>query len=89
MITRYAVLNPQTGIYEFVDNTTDINNKIAEVALALYLAHTHNSPVSKIKTDESGAETWYNMNDEIINQSVVTDEIKRIAGYTSVDGVTV
>lgn len=89
MTTKYAIVNPQTGMYEYVNDATEIDAKVAEIAIAFYFAHTHNSPVSKIEIDDSGAETWYSMNNDIINQSVVTSEIKTITGHTTIDGVTV
>jgi hypothetical protein len=58
MSTKYVVLNPLVGGYETVDNTSEIKDKVAELAMALYLAHTHNTPVSTVVTDEDGAETW-------------------------------
>jgi hypothetical protein len=58
MTTRYAILNPQVGEYEYVDDITLVKEKVAELAMAHYLAHTHSAPVSQVDTDEVGAETW-------------------------------
>jgi hypothetical protein len=58
MITRYAILNPLVGEYEYVDDVTKVKEKVAELAMALYLAHTHGAPVSQVDTDAAGAETW-------------------------------
>lgn len=58
MTTRYAILNPQAGEYEYVDDVTKVKEKIAELAMSLYLAHTHGAPVSQVDTDEAGSETW-------------------------------
>jgi hypothetical protein len=58
MTTKYAILNPQVGEYEYVDNVDKVKEKVAELAMVHYLAHTHNAPVSQIDTDATGAETW-------------------------------
>jgi hypothetical protein len=58
MTTRYAILNPQVGEYEYVDDITLVKEKVAELAMAHYLAHTHGAPVSQVDTDDTGAETW-------------------------------
>jgi hypothetical protein len=58
MTTQYAILNPQTGSYEYVDDVNEVKEKVAEMAMAYYLAHTHNAPVSQVDTDDAGVETW-------------------------------
>lgn len=58
MTTRYAILNPQVGEYEYVDDITLVKEKVAELAMAHYLAHTHGTPVSQVDTDEAGSENW-------------------------------
>jgi hypothetical protein len=58
MKTQYAILNPQTGGYDYVDHVSKVKEKVAELAMIHYLAHTHNAPVSQVDTDETGAETW-------------------------------
>ena len=58
MTTRYAILNPQAGEYEYIDDITSVKEKVAELAMAHYLAHTHGAQVSQVDTDDTGAETW-------------------------------
>ena len=58
MTTRYAILNPQVGEYEYIDDVSKVKEKVAELAMAHYLAHTHGAPVSQVDTDDTGAETW-------------------------------
>jgi hypothetical protein len=58
MTTKYAILNPQVGEYEYIDDIPLVKEKVAELAMAHYLAHTHGTPVSKVDTDEAGSETW-------------------------------
>jgi len=58
MKTQYAILNPQTGGYDYVDDISKVSEKVAELAMSYYLTHTHNTPVSQVDTDDTGAETW-------------------------------
>ena len=58
MTIKYAILNPQNGEYVYVNTEEEIEPKKQELALAFYLSHTHNQPVSVVETDEQGQETW-------------------------------
>ena len=58
MATRYAVLNPSAGEYVYVDSHNECLTKAKELAWQFYLTHTHNSPISQVDTDDTGAETW-------------------------------
>ena len=58
MATRYAILNPMIGEYEYVDSQEEVLTRARELAWQFYLAHTHSAPVSQVDTDAEGAETW-------------------------------
>lgn len=75
MTIKYAVLNPSIGEYEYVENESDVSAKVAEIALAFYMEHTHNAPVSKVEIDETGAEIWYSASGEIIDRSAIVNNI--------------
>jgi hypothetical protein len=58
MTTRYAILNPLVGEYEYVDSPEEILIRSQELAWQFYLAQTHGAPVSQVDTDAEGSETW-------------------------------
>lgn len=58
MITKYAILNPLVGEYEYVDSQEEILITAKDLAWQVYLSYTHGAPVSKVETDTEGAETW-------------------------------
>lgn len=58
MTTKYALLNPATGEYEYFDSEADIKIKLAERALTFYITHGHGVAYSIVTTDENGWETW-------------------------------
>lgn len=58
MTTRYAILNPLAGEYEYVDSQEEILARAQALAWQFYLAHTHGAPISQVDTDAEGAETW-------------------------------
>ena len=58
MTTRYAILNPMVGEYEYVDSPEETLARAQALAWQFYLTHTHSAPVSQVDTDAEGAETW-------------------------------
>lgn len=58
MTIKYAILDPQNGGYVYVETEAEIESKKAEMAMNLYLSHTHNAPVSTVETNDEGQETW-------------------------------
>ena len=62
MTIKYAILNPATGGYEYVETETEIIDKISDAAMQFYLQHTHYSPVSKVTVNNDGSETWEKFN---------------------------
>lgn len=65
MTTKYAILNPNTGTYSYADTEKAALNEVSNIAMAFYLSHTHNFPISTITTDENGNETWATYNKPI------------------------
>lgn len=58
MTTRYAILNPAVGEYEYVDSQEEILVRAQALAWQFYLAHTYGAPVSQVDSNAEGAETW-------------------------------
>jgi len=58
MTTKYAVLNPLKGEYEFVDSTEEVLSRAQTIAWQFYLSQTHSAPVSQVDMNAEGAETW-------------------------------
>jgi len=58
METKYALLNPADGQYEYFATEDAIKNELAKRALAFYISHAHGVAYSKVTIDEHGWETW-------------------------------
>lgn len=58
METKFALLNPADGQYEYFATEEEVKLKLAERALAFYISHGHGVAYNIITVDESGWETW-------------------------------
>jgi len=58
MTTKYAILNPTVGEYEYVDSQEKALIQAQDLAWQMYLTYTHGVPISQVDTDAEGAETW-------------------------------
>lgn len=58
MTTKFAVINPLTGIYTYTETVQERNQLIANLAWAFFLSHTHNEPFSCVTINEDGSEAW-------------------------------
>ena len=58
MTTKYALLNPANGEYDFFETEDLIKQELAKRALSFYITHAHGIAYSVITTDENGWETW-------------------------------
>ena len=58
MDTVYKILDPKTGEYADAATLDECLEKVAETALALYMAQTYDAPYSVCTTHEDGTETW-------------------------------
>lgn len=75
METKYALLNPADGQYEFFTSEEEVKSELAKRALSFYISHSHGIAYSKVTIDEAGWETWDAVNavaeiniDEIIER---------------------
>jgi hypothetical protein len=58
MTTKYAILNPTVGEYEYVDSQEKALIQAQDLAWQMYLTYTHGAPISQVDTDDAGVETW-------------------------------
>lgn len=58
MTTRYAILNPTVGDYEYTETQEAALTRAQDLAWQMYLTYTHGAPISQVDTDADGAETW-------------------------------
>jgi hypothetical protein len=58
MKTKYALLNPATGEYDFFETEELIKQALAKRAFDFYISHAHGTAYSVVTTDENGWETW-------------------------------
>lgn len=58
METKFALLNPANGEYEFFETEDAIKQALAKRAIAFYITHSHGIAYNKITIDENGWETW-------------------------------
>lgn len=65
--TIYGVFNPNDGLYTKLESFDECLSKVAENALILLMAHTHNSPYAIITTDAEGNEVWQSLTGEPIS----------------------
>jgi hypothetical protein len=76
MITKYALLNPHDGQYEFFETEEIVKLELAKRALAFYITHAHGISYSKVTLDENGWETWDSFNSiEEINFQEIENNI--------------
>jgi hypothetical protein len=77
---KYAVLNPQTGTYQYFDTREAAINGAVDTAFNVYLAHTHNQPFANITVNEDGSETWHALNgEEMLNPNNLSEAAQRMA----------
>jgi hypothetical protein len=62
METKYALLNPADGQYEFFSTEEELKAELAKRALSFYISHSHGIAYSKVIIDENGWETWDSKN---------------------------
>jgi hypothetical protein len=58
METKYALLNPATGEYDYFATEEEVKLKLAERALEFYISHSHGVAYHIVAVDENGWETW-------------------------------
>jgi hypothetical protein len=58
METKYALLNPANGEYEYLSSEEEVKIKLAQRALDFYISHAHGIAYSIVTIDENGWETW-------------------------------
>jgi hypothetical protein len=58
MTTKFACLNPLTGEYKFATSKEELCATVAELAVQLFMQHTHQAPFSIVETLEDGSEKW-------------------------------
>lgn len=76
MQTKYALLNPANGQYDFFETEDLIKAELAKRALAFYISHAHGVAYSKVTIDEQGWETWDSINNvTTINEQLIQDNI--------------
>lgn len=76
METKYGLLNPADGQYEFFATEEELKAELAKRALAFYISHSHGIAYSKVTIDESGWETWDSVN--AVAEINIDEFIKRI-----------
>lgn len=57
MKTKYAVLNPLTGEYNYT-TVEELPNLIAKTAIEVYLSQVHDTLYSVVQLNIDGTETW-------------------------------
>lgn len=63
MQTKYAIFNPATGTYDYVETLEQVPSKIAEMALQYYKSHSSGIAYTIVTIDDNGWETWTNPED--------------------------
>lgn len=58
MVT-YKILDPRIGAYTEVSTVEAAAGLVAEIAIEMYLVHTHGVPFSLCEKNSEGIETWY------------------------------
>ncbi len=58
METKYALLNPANGEYEYFLSEEEVKSKLAQRAIDFFITHAHGLAYSIVTTDENGWETW-------------------------------
>jgi hypothetical protein len=72
METKYALLNPANGEYDFFETEEIVKQELAKRALSFYITHAHGIAYSKITIDENGWETWDSKNNvNILDEEAV------------------
>ena len=64
MTTKFAILNPNTGVYTKVETEQEREKLLRETAMEFYLLHTHGVPYSVVTSNDDGSENWSVPNDE-------------------------
>jgi hypothetical protein len=80
MTTKFAIINPATGNYEFVATESELVETIATMAFEFFLSHTHGNPVSFVEVLEDGSEVWRNTDNQIIRNPTQAAEMRRVSG---------
>lgn len=80
MTTKFAIINPATGTYEFVATKSELTETIATMAFEFFLLHTHGNPVSLVEVLEDGSEVWRNTDNQTIWGPTQAEEMKRVSG---------
>jgi hypothetical protein len=60
MQTKYAILNPSTGIYTSKDTYEEACAELAAIGYAFYVEHCHGHPCAYVEVQEDGSEVWRN-----------------------------
>jgi hypothetical protein len=58
MIKKFAVFNPNTGIYTMAASEQERDELMAKAAWDTYMYHTSNSPFSNVLVTDEGVEQW-------------------------------
>lgn len=58
METKFALLNPANGEYDYFETEEEVTAELAKRALSFYISHAHGIAYSKVTLDENGWETW-------------------------------
>jgi hypothetical protein len=59
MTTKYAILNPLDGCYEYETEHTAAVATVARIALEFYKVQAHGTLCSYVEVAEDGSEKWY------------------------------
>ena len=71
MTTKYAILNPLNGEYMLCDSRETAQASLADIALAFYLAHTHDQICSFVDIQDDGSQIWTTQSGEVISPNPV------------------
>jgi len=74
METKYALLDPANGSYNYFNTEEEIKQELAKKALKFYITHAHGIAYSKIEIDENGWETWEEKNNVFLLDTKAVEE---------------